>query len=327
MKIVIPGGRGQVGGILARAFASRGDEVVILSRSSGPAGSHIVSWDARTLGQWTREIDGCDIVINLAGRSVNCRYNVANERAMMDSRIQSTRIVGEAIARAARPPRIWLQASTATIYAHRFDAPNDEFTGIIGGAGGGARSPASWKFSIDIATAWERELDLANTPRTRKIAMRSAMTMSPDPGGILDTLLTLARRGLGGACGSGRQYVSWIHEHDFVRAVEWLIERAEFEGPVNLASPEPLPNAQFMREIRHAWTAAERSRGRTGGLARIALPATAQMLELGAIFLRTETELILKSRRVIPTRLIQSGFQFQYPEWPEAARELCGRIL
>lgn len=325
MKVVIPGGSGQVGGILCRAFAARGDDVVVLARGRNKHGVRNVVWDGRTLGEWAREIDGADVVINLAGRSVNCRYHARNRREMMDSRIDSTRIVGEAIAQASRPPRVWLQASTATIYAHRFDAPNDERTGIIGGGPDEAGAPDTWKFSIEIGKAWERELERAETPRTRKVALRSAMTMSPDKGGIFDTLLGLLRRGLGGACGNGRQYVSWIHEVDFVRAITWLIEHEEISGPVNIASPRPLPNAEFMRELRRAWVDVERSRGRSGGLARIGLPATALMLELGAVFLRTETELILKSRRVVPGRILESGFAFEYSEWSGAARELCAK--
>lgn len=325
MKIVIPGGSGQVGVILARHFHARGDDVVVLSRREAAHPWRTVAWDGRTLGPWAREIDGADTVLNLAGRSVNCRYNDANKRAMMDSRIDSTRVVGQAIAAAKSPPRVWLQASTATIYAHRFDAPNDEATGVIGGAAGGATSPESWRFSIEIAKAWEAELNRASTPRTRKVAMRSAMTMSPDRGGIFDTLLSLVRRGLGGTCGSGRQFVSWIHETDFIRAVEWLIKREELSGPINLASPNPLPNEAFMRELRRAWVEVERASGHGDGLARIGLPATALMLELGAVFLRTETELILKSRRVTPRRLIESGFSFEQPEWSAAARELCAR--
>jgi uncharacterized protein len=215
----------------------------------------------------------------------------------------------DAIARARRPPRVWLQASTATIYAHRYDAANDERTGVLGGAEPGA--PSTWVFSIDVARAWERALDEAVTPATRKVALRSAMTMSPDRGGIFDTLRGLVRRGLGGRAGDGRQYVSWIHHADFVSAVRFLIARDDVAGPVNLASPHPLPNAEFMRVLREA-----------AGV-RVGLPATRWMLELGAVFMKTETELILKSRRVVPGRLVDLGFPFAYPHWPEAARELC----
>jgi uncharacterized protein (TIGR01777 family) len=311
MKIVIPGGSGQVGTLLARAFVGDGHEVVVLSRNPGKAPWQVVRWDGQTLGDWTAECDGADAVINLAGRSVNCRYNATNRRAIIESRVKSTRAIGEAIARAARPPRVWLQASTATIYAHRYDAPNDEATGILGGTEPDA--PETWRFSIDVARAWEHAANEAIVPRTRKVLLRSAMTMSPDRGGVFDVLLGLVRRGLGGTNGGGRQHVSWIHDQDFVRSLYWLVDHEEIEGAVNLASPNPVPNAEFMRVLRRSWGA------------RFGLPATKWMLEIGAFFLRTETELILKSRRVVPARLIQSGFVFRFPTWSDAAADLCRR--
>jgi uncharacterized protein (TIGR01777 family) len=311
MKFVIPGGSGQVGTILARAFHAKGHDVVVLSRRPATAPWRVVLWDARTRGEWTAELEGADALINLAGRSVNCRYTPENRRAITDSRMESTRVIGEAIARAASPPRVWLQASTATIYAHRYDAPNDEATGIIGGDEPGA--PDTWRFSIGVATAWERAANQAATPGTRKVLMRSAIIMSPDRGGPFDVLSGLVRRGLGGRSGDGRQYVSWIHDRDFVRAVSWLIDHTEVEGPVNLAAPNPVPNAEFMRALREAWGQ------------RIGLPAGEWMLEIGAMLMRTETELILKSRRVTPGRLLAAGFDFEFPTWPEAARDLVRR--
>ena len=283
----------------------------MLSRALQRAPWRVAAWDAARLGPWTRELEGADVVVNLAGRSVNCRYTPANRRAIKESRVNSTRVVGEAIAGAARPPRVWLQMSTATIYAHRYDAPNDEATGILGGAEPGA--PDTWRFSIDVATSWERALDAAATPRTRKVALRAAVVMSPDRGGVFDLLLRLVRFGLGGQAGHGRQYVSWIHDGDFVRAVYWLIEHDKVDGAVNLAAPHPLPNADFMRALREAW-----------GM-RLGLPASAWMLEVGTWLLRSETELVLKSRRVVPGRLVQQGFAFEFPIWAEAARDLCRR--
>jgi uncharacterized protein (TIGR01777 family) len=310
-KVVIPGGSGQVGTILARAFHKQGHEVVVLSRKPGSVPWRVVGWDAHTLGRWVEEVDGANVVINLAGRSVNCRYTSDNRRLIMESRVHSTRAVGEAIAAARSPPRVWLQASTATIYAHRHDAANDEKTGILGGAEPDA--PDTWRFSIDVARSWEKALDEAETPHTRKVKLRSAMTMSPDRGGVFDVLLRLVRCGMGGTAGDGRQYVSWIHEQDFVRAVVWLIGHEEMDGAVNLSAPNPLPNAEFMRQLRRAWGA------------RLGLPASRWMLEVGALFLRTETELVLKSRRVVPGRLLESGLTFDFPSWPEAARDLCRR--
>lgn len=310
MKIVLPGGSGQVGTILARSFAAEGHEVVRLGRgSSGPGPGRFVRWDAKTLGDWSSALDGADAVINLAGRSVDCRYSERNRRELVDSRVDSTRVVGEAIAAAVQPPPVWLQANTATIYAHRYDAPNDEEHGLLGGDEPGA--PGTWRFSIEVAKRWEAALREAETPQTRKVALRSAMIMSPDRGGVFDVLLGLVRRGLGGTAGDGRQYVSWIHHADFVRAVSWLLEREEIDGAVNLAAPEPLPNADFMQALRKAWGS------------RVGLPATRWMLEVGALFLRTETELILKSRRVVPGRLLDEGFAFAHPAWPQAATELC----
>jgi uncharacterized protein (TIGR01777 family) len=310
MKVVIPGGTGQIGQLLTRALLARGDEVVVVSRS-GASTARTVPWDARTVGAWASELDGADVVINLAGRSVNCRYTRANLDAMMASRVESTRAVGLALAEVVRPPRVWSQMSTATIYAHRFDAPNDEATGLIGGEEPDA--PASWSFSIEIAKAWERAQAEASAPHTRKVALRSAMVMSPDRGGIFAVLLGLTRAGLGGTIGDGRQFMSWIHEVDFVRAIELLIEREDVSGPVNLAAPNPLPQRDFMAALRAAWGTS------------IGLPATKWMAELGAFFLRTDTELAFKSRRVVPRRLSDLGFRFELPEWPEAARDLVAR--
>jgi uncharacterized protein (TIGR01777 family) len=229
----------------------------------------------------------------------------------MDSRVRSTRAIGQAIATAIQPPRVWLQAGTATIYAHRFDAANDEATGILGGDEPNA--PDTWRFSIDVAKAWEAAANEAVVPQTRKVLLRSALTLSPDRDGVFDVLLKLVRRGLGGAAGDGRQYVSWIHDQDFVRAVYWLIDHPELEGPVNVASPNPVPNAEFMSGLREALPMG------------FGLPAKKWMLEVGAFLMRTETELILKSRRVVPKRLLDSGFTFRYPTWPQAASDLCRR--
>jgi NAD dependent epimerase/dehydratase family enzyme len=191
MKVVIPGGSGQVGTILARAFHGGGHEVVVLSRRPLVRAWRVVPWDGRALGNWQREMDGCDVVINLAGRGVNCRYTAANREEILESRVLSTRVLGEAIARATRPPRVWLQASTATIYAHRYDGANDEYSGILGGDESSA--PSAWRFSIDVARAWESAFAAAAAGSTRKVALRSAMTLSPDPGGVFETLLGLTR--------------------------------------------------------------------------------------------------------------------------------------
>jgi uncharacterized protein len=313
MKIVIPGGTGQVGGILRRALAASGHEVVVLSRhvTQLEPGIRHVLWDARNVGEWASEVDGADAVINLAGRTVSCRYTEQHLAEMMDSRVYSTLAVGQAIERAARPPRVWLQASTATIYSHRFDAANDEHEGTIGGHEPDA--PDYWAFSIEIAQAWEAAQQQADTPKTRKVALRSAMVMSPDKGGVFDVLRTMVRLGLGGPVNGGRQYISWIHDLDFVRAVELLLERDDVSGAVNLAPPHPLPQRDFMRVLR-------RAAGR-----RFGLPATKAMAEVGAFVLRSDTELLLKSRRVVPARLLEAGFAFDHARWPDAAAELVDR--
>ncbi|MFR9799922.1 TIGR01777 family oxidoreductase [Streptomyces sp. MS06] len=309
MKVVLPGGTGQVGAILDRALTAAGHRVTVLTRR--PKRAHHIGWDGATLGGWAAALDACDAVINLAGRSVSCRYTPENLRAMMDSRVDSARVVGEAIAAAARPPRVWLQMSTATIYSHRFDPAHDEATGLIGGAEPGV--PDYWAYSVEIAKNWERAQSEAPAPGTRKVALRSAMVMSPDRGGVFDVLSRLARLGLGGPVAGGAQYVSWIHDEDFVRAVEFLIARDDLDGPVNLASPNPLPHREFMRVLRAA-------RG-----VPVGLPATRWMAELGAFALRTDTELLLKSRRVVPGRLRAAGFAFTHPEWGSAAASLARR--
>ncbi|EFL21658.1 conserved hypothetical protein [Streptomyces himastatinicus ATCC 53653] len=299
-----------MGGILHRVLTAAGHEVVVLTRR--PVRDSDVWWDGRTLGPWAAALDGSDVVINLAGRSVSCRYTQENLRAMMDSRVDSARVVGEAIAAARRPPRAWLQMSTATIYAHRFHAPHDEATGVIGGTEPDV--PGYWGFSVEIAKKWEREQEQADTPYTRKVAMRSAMVMSPDRGGVFDYLLWLARLGLGGPVAGGAQYVSWIHDLDFVRAVEFLIDRDDVTGPVNLAAPDPLPQRAFMHALRREWGVP------------VGLPATKWMAEIGAFVLRSDTELLLKSRRVMPGRLLKNGFVFDHADWPSAAGELVRRV-
>lgn len=309
MKVIIAGGTGQLGVLLQRGFRETGDEVIVLGRH--PA-TGVTLWDGRTPGRWANELDGSDVVINLAGRSVNCRYNERNLREMMDSRVESTRVIGEAITQSVNPPRLWLQMSTSTIYAHRFDGANDEISGVMGGRE--VDAPEYWRRSIAIAQNWERELEKAETPTTRKIAMRTSMVMSPQQGGVFHVLSKMVRARLGGTVGSGRQFVSWIHGDDFVNAIRFLIERDDIFGPVNLTSPNPLPNAEFMKVLRQALGVS------------IGLPATQWMAEVGAFALQTDTELLLKSRRVVPKRLLDAGFEFEFPDWPMAAADLANRF-
>lgn len=296
MRVVLAGGTGQVGHVLKREFAD--DDVVVIARSEG------VRWDGRTLGDWVRALEGADALINLAGRSVDCRYTPANRRAIMASRLESTWALRDAIRACEVPPRVFLQSSTATIYADNRGSAWDE-SGRLGGEEEGV--PDTWRFSIDVAKRWE---EAAADAGVRTVLMRAAMVMSPDRGGVFDTLHGLARRGLGGPAAGGGQYVSWIHDQDFGRAVRRLVEDEAFAGPVNLSSPNPLPYGEFMRILRDG---------------RVGLPATRWMLEVGAFFMRTETELVLKSRRVVPGRLLDAGFDFAFPEWESAARDLVSR--
>ena len=202
--------------------------MTVLSRNPQPA----VRWDGRTVGDWTHSLDGADVVINLAGRSVNCRYTEANRREIKESRIDSTRVIGAAIAQAARPPVLWMNSSTATIYRHALDRPMDELTGELGGREDDA--PFTWRFSIDVAANWEREFFAASAPRTRKLALRSAMIMGPERGGIFDTLRRLVCAGLGGSAASGAQFISWIHDQDFLNAIEFLSARQDLDGCINV---------------------------------------------------------------------------------------------
>jgi uncharacterized protein (TIGR01777 family) len=312
LKVVIPGGSGQVGTILARHLHAAGHAVTVLSRSPRPAPWPTDHWDGLTLSpSWTSLLEDADAVIHLSGRSVNCRYNAANRREIIESRVLPTLLLGRAIEHAKRPPKLWMNASTSTFYRHALDREQDEFTGERGGSELGA--PDTWNFSIDVARRWEEAFYSSTTPATRKVALRSSMTMSPDAGGVFSVLSKLVRMGLGGSEGSGKQYVSWIHDQDYCRAVDFIIANPQILGPVNLTSPYPLPNRDFLRDLRRAWGVP------------FGLPATAWMLEIGAFLMCTETELILKSRRAVPTLLLQSGFQFEFPRWPKAVADLVAR--
>jgi len=257
-----------------------------------------VHWDGEHLGAWAGELDGAVAVVNMAGRSVDCRYTERNKAEIYDSRLRSTRVIGEAIARCANPPKVWLNSSSATIYRHALDREMDEATGEIGTG-----------FSVDVCRRWEQTLADAATPHTRKAALRSAIVFGKGSE-ALRALRRIVKLGLGGTLGSGAQFVSWIHAADFARAVHWLIEHEDLEGAFNLAAPNPVTNREFMSTLREVYAQS------------IGLPATKWMLEVGAFFLRTETELVLKSRRVVPTRLLESGFRFEHGEFHAAMKEI-----
>lgn len=305
-KVILAGGSGFLGTVLADYFTARGMEVVILTRSPKTRASLIreVIWDGATTSDWIKELEGARALINLAGISVNCRYHARNRKRLLDSRLDSTRVLGEAVARCANPPPVWLNSSTATIYRHTLGPAWDE-AGDIGGC-----AEAKDIFSVHIATEWERVFNEAPTPHTRKVALRSAMVLGHAQNSVLPNLLRLGRLGLGCSLGCGRQFVSWIHEVDFCRAVEWIIEHTNLDGAVNLASPNPVMNAEFMATIRRVCHAP------------IGLPAPCWLLEIGAFILRTETELLIKSRRVVPGKLLADGFAFRHPHLLPAIEQL-----
>ena len=326
MRILIPGGSGQVGTLLARHLFAQGHEITVLSRHLKDHPEQRwrqLAWDGTTPGPWVEELHRADAVINLSGRSVNCRYTPRNRREIVDSRVWPTLLLGRLIADSPTPPRIWMNASTSTYYKHTFDTPQDEYTGVLGdlpsqrGTNEPANLPETWSFSIEVANRWEQALEATPTPQTRKIRLRSSMTMSPDPGGVFSVFSKLAKFDLAGRQGSGKQYVSWIHDLDYCRIIDLLLQQPEItdetNGVVNLTAPNPLPNREFMRTLRRAW-------GK-----HVGLRATKWMLELGALAMSTETELILKSRRVVPTLLQKHGYEFMFPTWPEAAADLVAR--
>jgi hypothetical protein len=313
LRIVLPGGSGQVGRMLARHFQERGHHVTVLTRGPYTAPWQTVHWDGQSLGPWVETLENADVCIHLSGRSINCRSTARNRRELYDSRIGPTRLLHQAFACLVNPPRLWMNASTATIYRHSLDKPMDEATGEIGGnelISRRRRAPEKWNWTVQLVKDWESAFFDSATPRTRKIALRTALVFSPAPGSVFATLSNLVRAGLGGTQGNGRQLVSWMHESDFAGALEFLIAHEEIEGPVNLSAPNPLPNREFMAALREAWDVPN------------GLPAPAALLKVGMFFLRTEPELVLKSRFVVPGRLLDAGFQFEFPTWPEAATDL-----
>lgn len=303
--VVIFGANGFLGRYLTRHFAQQGKEVVAVARSrEGWSGDGMfLEWDARSPGVWPLALEGAEAVINLAGRSVNCRYNETNRREILESRVNATRVIGEAIAACKTPPKAWFNSSTATIYRHAEDRPQDEWTGEPGEG-----------FSVGVATAWEETFFAMNTPpETRKIALRTGMVMANEPGTVFDVLRKLTRRGLGGAMGDGRQRVSWIHMDDWLRAIDFLLADPWFDGAVNLTAPEWPVNRDLMRAFREAETMP------------IGLPATEWMLEIGARLMGTETELVLKSRWADPRRLREARFRWHFPRIESAIDDLRGR--
>lgn len=327
MRILIPGGSGQIGTLLARHLHTAGHKVTVLSRNASRQGNtpwRTLWWDGLTPGPWAAEIDCSEAVLNFAGRTVNCRYTPGNRREIIDSRVQPTLLLARLIADSPTPPRVLLNASTSTFYRDARDRPQDEFTGELGDLPGerGTREPKSlpetWSFSISVAEQWERALATIPTPHTRKLRLRSSMVMSPDPGGVFRVLSRLCRLGLGGAQGPGTQFISWMHDEDYCRAVDLLLLHPEIAdetaGVVNLTAPGAIQNRHFTQILRRAW-------GQPLGF-----PAPLPALLAGALLMGTETELVLKSRWVIPTLLRRHGFTFRFPLWSDAAPELVARV-
>jgi uncharacterized protein len=297
-KIVIAGGAGFLGRLLINYFIDEGCEVTIITRKQVKIeGASTVLWDGQNLGNWAHELEDATALINLAGRSVDCRYTKANKKEIMQSRVLSTRALGKAVQLCKNAPQVWLNSSSATLYRHAETEPMDEDTGEIGTG-----------FSVEVCLQWEREFFSTNTPNTRKVALRMAMVMGNE-GGAWPVLTNLCRFGLGGRMGTGAQYFSWIHTHDFCRSIDFLIN-TPLEGPVNISAPHPVQNAVFMRELRKHL-----------GIS-IGIPHPKWSLEVGAMLLRTEAELMLKSSRVVPTLLQQNGFVFAYPEIEGAMQNL-----
>ncbi len=316
LRIVLAGGSGQLGTLLARHFQERGNRVTVLTRSPYAAPWPTVYWDGTSPGEWVETLDGADVCIHLSGRGINCRYTAQNCGELYDSRIGPTLLLHKVFAALPSPPRLWINASSATIYRHSLDRGMDEFTGQHGGGEwietgirAHRRVPEKWRWTVSLIEDWEAAFFAKQMAGTRRIALRSSIVMSPAAGAFA-TLSNLVLASLGGAAGNGRQFVSWIHETDLSRAVEFLIARETISGPVNMTAPTPLPNHEFMAALREAWDMPN------------GLPIPAPLLSLAAVFLRTEPELLLKSNRVVPGKLLSAGFEFQFPEWPEAAADL-----
>lgn len=288
-NILIAGGSGFLGHVLEAYFTTRGFKVYILTRS--PQQKNHVYWDGETFGEWIHTLNGCDILINLSGKSVNCRYNEANKREILQSRIKSTNILGQAIKISKSPPKIWINSSTATIYDHSEEEMMTEGKGRIGN-----------DFSMNVAKAWENEIEnLSIKPIVRCVLLRSSVVLGKS-GQAHKIYNKLVKWGMGGYQGSGKQMVSWIHEVDFARGVEYIINASDLLGPVNLTSPNPTVNKLFMLEYRKV-------NNISFGLNHPVL-----LLKLGAFIIGTETELLLKSRFVYPKKLIDHGFKFTYPK-------------
>ena len=288
-KLVIAAGTGFLGQVIANHFKDKFEEITILTRAKSEIknNSKYVSWDAKTLSGWKHEIENAEVLINLAGKSVDCRYTAKNKKEILASRVDSTRILNEAVLLCENPPKHWLNSSTSTIYRHSEDKQMTEEKGEIGS-----------DFSMDVAKAWEKAFFETTTPKTLKTALRTSIVLGKK-GGAFIPLKRLTQLGLGGKQGNGNQFISWIHEDDFARAIEFIIQK-KMDGIVNVVSPKPIQNKKFMNELKLALKMP------------LGIPTPKLLLKIGAKIIGTETELVLKSRNVIPERLQKSGFEFHY---------------
>jgi uncharacterized protein len=303
--LVLAGGSGFLGSALADYFSNRGWKIVILTRQPSSSGAfQQVEWDGKNLGDWTKALDDSAAVINLVGRSINCRFTPENRKEILESRVDATRVLGQAIAKCQKPPAVWLNCSGVGIYNQSFDTDIDESDSNF------SEAETDASFTGKVALLWERALAEGKTPRTRKVALRISMVLGRREGTAFAILQRLTRLGLAGTMGSGNQFVSWIHVRDLCRSLESIIQSPNLDGPINITAPEPVTNAQFMRTLRRAC-------GRSFGL-----PAPAFALKLGSIFTGTEADLILDSRRVVPGRLLASGFKFNFPTCASALQDL-----
>ncbi|RYZ31483.1 MAG: TIGR01777 family protein [Sphingobacteriales bacterium] len=298
-KIILAGGNGYLGRVFADYYKTRADRIIILSRKPWPVAGNCetVVWDGETTGGWVQQLEGADLLINLCGKNVNCRYNEANRAEIISSRLNPTRLLGAAIRKLEQPPALWINVTSATIYRHAEDRPQDE-TGGEEGAG----------FSVDVCRQWEQSFFNETTSGTRKVALRMGIVLGKSDG-VFPRLRNLVLLGMGGKHGNGRQMVSWIHELDAARCTEWLLNQTT-EGIYNCTAPQPINNAALMTTIRKAY-------GIPAGM-----PAPAWLLEIGARLIGTETELMLKSRWVLPARLQDEGFRFQYPDIKSAVYDI-----
>ncbi|WP_108866643.1 TIGR01777 family oxidoreductase [Aquimarina aquimarini] len=303
-KIVIAGGSGFLGETLTSYFKSKVEQIVILTRGTPRTDTNnvqFVYWDAENLGDWAKEINNADALINLTGKSVDCSYTKKNKALILNSRIASTKVLGEAIKTCENSPKIWLNSSTATIYRHSLDKKMDESHGEIGNG-----------FSVDVAKSWEKTFFDQHTPNTRKVALRTSIVLGKK-GGALPSILNLVKIGIGGKQGKGNQKISWIHEIDFARSIEFIINTPQISGTINIVSPEPTTNTIFMKTLRKVTKTP------------IGIPLPVFLLKFGAKIIKTETELILKSRNVIPTKLKKSGFQFNFHSLDMALSHLISK--